>query len=87
MDIDGRPDGTVRLREHNCAIHAIACAHPEACRCEIGWFRDVLGARIVRETHIAAGATSCTYRIEELPATRRNGRPLPVVEARPGPSS
>ena len=80
-DADGNPTGVVRLREHNCAIYAIATAHPDACRCEIGWFRDVLGARVVRETHIAAGARSCTYRIEELPPERRGGRPLPVVDA------
>lgn len=83
---DGQPDGTVRLREHNCAIHDIATAHPDACRCEIGWFRDVLGARVVRETHIAAGARSCTYRIEELPADRRGRLNLPVLQPRPGAS-
>jgi predicted ArsR family transcriptional regulator len=81
---DGSPTGVVRLRECNCAIHAIATEHPDACRCEISWFRDVLEARVVRETHIAAGARSCTYRIEELPAERRNGRALPVLEATPG---
>jgi hypothetical protein len=42
----------------------------------------VLGARVVRETHIAAGARSCTYRIEELPPERRGRRTLPVFEAR-----
>lgn len=76
----------VRLYEYNCAIHAVATCHPDACRCEIGWFRDVLGAQVVRETHIAAGARSCTYRIEELPADRRGGRALPVIEARPATS-
>lgn len=85
-DPDGNADGVVRLHEYNCAIHAIACAHPDACRCEIGWFRDVLGARVIRETHIAAGARSCTYRIEELPDDRR-GRALPVVQGRPRPSA
>src|SRR5439155_24513388 len=83
-DAAGTPTGVVRLRECNCAIHAIATEHPDACKCEISWFRDVLGARVVRETHIAAGARSCTYRIEELPAERRNGRALPVLEATPG---
>jgi predicted ArsR family transcriptional regulator len=82
VDADGVPDGAVRLHEHNCAIHTIAVSHPDACRCEIGWFRDVLGARVVRETHIAAGARSCTYRIEELPPERRGRRTLPVFEAR-----
>jgi len=84
-DPDGTPTGAVRLREYNCAIHAIATAHPDACRCEIGWFRDVLGARVVRETHIAAGSRSCTYRIEELPAERRGVRALPVLPTRQTP--
>jgi predicted ArsR family transcriptional regulator len=82
---DGQPNGTIRLREHNCAIYAIATEHPDACRCEIGWFRDVLGARVVRESHIAAGARSCTYRIEELPPERR-ARALPVLQSRAGDS-
>lgn len=84
---DGNPTGRVLLHEYNCAIHAIATEHPDACRCEIGWFRDVLGARVVRETHIAAGARSCTYRIEELPAERRIGRALPVLQPRTTPTT
>jgi predicted ArsR family transcriptional regulator len=86
-DAEGAPTGVVRLSEHNCAIHAIATEHPDACKCEISWFRDVLGARVVRETHIAAGARACKYRIEELPPERRSERALPVLEARPGPTS
>ncbi|MGI8702976.1 MAG: hypothetical protein ACR2JZ_00490 [Candidatus Limnocylindrales bacterium] len=56
------------MREHNCAILEIARETPAACRAEVQLFRDVLGARVVRETHIAAGARCCTYRIEERPA-------------------
>lgn len=58
-------DGVIRLREHNCAIYDIATATPAACRAEVQLFRDVLGARVVRETHIASGDRCCTYRIEE----------------------
>ncbi len=61
-------DGVIRMREHNCAILEIARETPAACRAEVQLFRDVLGARVVRETHIAAGARCCTYRIEERPA-------------------
>jgi len=80
---DVTPNGTIRLREHNCAIHAVATRYPAACACELDLFRHVLGAKVVRETHIAAGDRSCTYRIEERPAERRRrlAVALPVVEA------
>jgi predicted ArsR family transcriptional regulator len=58
------PDGELRLREHNCAIHDVARAVPAACQAELDLFRAVLGARVERETHIACGDRSCTYRIE-----------------------
>lgn len=61
-------DGVIRLRERNCAIYEVATMTPAACRAEVQLFRDVLGARVVRETHIASGDRSCTYRIEERPA-------------------
>jgi predicted ArsR family transcriptional regulator len=56
-------DGTIRLREHNCAIYHVAANNPAACEAELELFRAVLGADIVRETHIAAGDRCCTYRI------------------------
>jgi DeoR family transcriptional regulator, suf operon transcriptional repressor len=58
-------DGELRLREHNCAIYHIASNEPAACRAELALFRDVLGANVVRETHIVAGDRSCTYLIRE----------------------
>jgi predicted ArsR family transcriptional regulator len=61
-------DGVIRLREHNCAIYEVATMTPAACRAEVQLFREVLGARVVRETHIASGDRACTYRIEERPA-------------------
>jgi predicted ArsR family transcriptional regulator len=61
-------DGVIRLRERNCAIYEVATMTPAACRAEVQLFRDVLGARVVRETHIASGDRACTYRIEERPA-------------------
>ncbi len=56
-------DGTIRLREHNCAIFHVAAGDPAACEAELALFRDVLGAEVVRETHIAAGDRCCTYRV------------------------
>jgi predicted ArsR family transcriptional regulator len=58
-------DGAMRLREHNCAIYHVAGGGPVACQAELDLFRDVLGANVVRETHIAAGDRCCTYRVME----------------------
>jgi predicted ArsR family transcriptional regulator len=59
------PDGTIRLREHNCAILDIAQGQRSACEAEIELFRDVLDADVVRESHIVAGDRCCTYRVSE----------------------
>src|SRR5437879_1908418 len=56
-------DGTIRLREHNCAILDVARGERAACEAELELFREVLGADVVRETHIARGERCCTYRI------------------------
>jgi predicted ArsR family transcriptional regulator len=61
------PDGTIRLREHNCAIFHVASGDPAACEAELELFRDVLGADVTRETHIASGDRCCTYRISARP--------------------
>ena len=61
-------DGTIRLREHNCAIYQIAQRSPAACQAELELFAEVLGADVVREEHIASGDRCCSYRIAERPA-------------------
>jgi predicted ArsR family transcriptional regulator len=58
--------GPIRLREANCAIYDVAQGHPEACAAELDLFREVLGAEVVRESHIAAGDRTCTYRIDPI---------------------
>ncbi|MEA2519381.1 MAG: hypothetical protein QOF49_1461 [Chloroflexota bacterium] len=58
-------DGTIRLREHNCAILDVARGERSACSAELDLFREVLGADVVRETHIASGGRSCCYRISD----------------------
>ena len=63
-------DGTIRLRQCNCAIFGIAAQSSLPCEAELDLFRDVLGATVVRETHIASGDRSCTYRIVESPDLR-----------------
>jgi predicted ArsR family transcriptional regulator len=57
------PDGTIRLREHNCAIYHIAAGSPAACQAELELFTEILGAEVVREQHIASGDRCCSYRI------------------------
>jgi predicted ArsR family transcriptional regulator len=59
------PDGMIRLQQCNCAIFAIASASTSPCEAELALFQEVLGAEVVRETHIACGDRSCTYRITE----------------------
>lgn len=56
-------DGTIRLRQCNCAIFGVAAQSSSPCEAELDLFREVLGAEVVRETHIASGDRSCTYRI------------------------
>lgn len=58
-------DGTIRLVERNCAIHRVAADHGEACQAELELFRELLGADVERESHIAAGDRCCAYRIAE----------------------
>ncbi len=56
-------DGSLRLREHNCAIFHVARDATACCEAELALFRDVLKAEVTRESHIAAGDRSCTYRV------------------------
>src|SRR5215210_2017197 len=58
-------DGTIRLHECNCAIFGVASQSSVPCEAELALFKDILGASVIRETHIASGDRSCTYRVEE----------------------
>jgi predicted ArsR family transcriptional regulator len=58
-------DGSVLLEEHNCAIFHVAAGAPAACRAELELFREVLGADVVRDQHIASGDRCCSYRISD----------------------
>jgi predicted ArsR family transcriptional regulator len=60
-------DGVIRLREHNCAIYHVAREEGTCCDAEVALFRDVLGVEVSRESHIAGGDRSCTYRIGGTP--------------------
>ena len=56
-------DGSILLEEHNCAIYHVAASSPAACRAELELFREVLGADVTRDQHIASGDRCCSYRI------------------------
>lgn len=58
-------DGAIRLREHNCAIDRISRRTTAVCAAELALFREVLGADVVRESHIASGDRCCTYEVTE----------------------
>lgn len=62
------PDGTIRLREHNCAIFHVSRDVASCCEAELALFRDVVGTEVERESHIAAGDRSCTYRFAKRSA-------------------
>ena len=59
--------GAVRLHEHNCPILQVARGWPSVCEAERRLFSDVLEADVRRESSIASGDRSCTYRIEARP--------------------
>jgi predicted ArsR family transcriptional regulator len=61
-------DGALVMREHNCAILKVARGTRAACDAELQLFSEVLGADVVRETHIASGDRCCSYRISERPS-------------------
>lgn len=78
-------EGEVRLVEHNCAIYDVARGSSVACEAELDLFREVLGARVVRESHIVAGARCCTYRIsDEADPTAGNPDAAEIRVGRPG---
>lgn len=66
-------DGTIRLRQCNCAIFGVAAQSSSPCEAELSLYSEVLGAQVIRETHIASGDRSCTYRIAELPSATQIG--------------
>lgn len=60
-EAESGPGGESRIREHNCAIRAIAERFPEVCAAEARFLEDVLGATVERQAHIASGAKCCEY--------------------------
>lgn len=52
------------LREHNCAVLAVAQRYGHACTTEISFLREVLpGATVTRVAHILSGSHACVYEV------------------------
>jgi predicted ArsR family transcriptional regulator len=62
-DWEAREDGSFILREHNCAICKVARRFPQVCSNELQLIQNITEADVVREQHIAAGDSICSYRI------------------------
>jgi DeoR family suf operon transcriptional repressor len=74
--------GEATLREHNCAIHAIAEQFPEICVAEKRFLEELLGATVERRSHILGGCTACEYHVKfDTPAGA--DAPGAVVQMRP----
>lgn len=58
-------NGHSTLREHHCTIRSLVERFPEVCAAEERFIREVLGADVVRQAHIAKGANCCEYCITE----------------------
>jgi DeoR family suf operon transcriptional repressor len=56
------------LREHNCAIPAVAQRFPEICAAELRFLADVLGAEVDRREHMLSGCSACEYHVRFKPA-------------------
>jgi DeoR family transcriptional regulator, suf operon transcriptional repressor len=66
-DVEPLPDGGGwRIREHNCAILAVAERYGHACGAEIAFLREVLPeADVTRTSHILTGAPACSYEVRQ----------------------
>lgn len=58
-------DGSFELVEYNCPIAQVAKRYNQACSCELGWFRNLMGSEgtVERTECKAQGEQNCVYRI------------------------
>lgn len=59
--------GSLRLAEHNCAMHAVAQRFPEVCDTELQFLTELLGPGVQRDRHIVNGCNACEYAISPDP--------------------
>ena len=60
-------EGEATLREHNCAIRAVAERFPEVCAAEVEFMEAVLGAAVERRERIVDGCNACQYTVHVVP--------------------
>jgi DeoR family suf operon transcriptional repressor len=61
-DFEALPDGSFRVREHNCMVLGVARRFGHACSSELDFLRRALPeAEIQRVQHMLAGAHACAY--------------------------
>jgi DeoR family suf operon transcriptional repressor len=62
-EAESRSPTEATIREHNCAVRAIAERFPEVCAAEAQFLEEVLGAEVEREQHILSGCNACQYTV------------------------
>ncbi len=74
-------NGHATLREHHCTIRALVERFPEVCAAEERFIGEVLGADVVRQAHIAKGASCCEYCITERGTAVASGVPTAITRS------
>lgn len=62
--IEDASDGTLRIVEHNCAMHEVAREFPEVCAAEARFLAELVDGEVEREHHMLAGCNRCEYRVK-----------------------
>lgn len=78
-----RGGGEAVIRQHNCAIRAVAMRFPEVCAAEARFLGEVLGAPVERRRHMLDGCNVCEYRVRFANAAD-GGVAAGVAPAAPG---
>jgi len=64
-DFIAQPDGSYLIREHNCAVLAIAERYQHACSTELNFLQALLPeATVTRVAHRIAGGHICAYHVQ-----------------------
>ncbi len=72
-DFTTEEDGTYLIREHNCAVLAVAERYRHACSTELGFLQALLpDADVTRIAHRIAGGHLCAYRIVPIEGVTRS---------------
>lgn len=58
-------DGTFQFIEYNCPISMVAGEYRQACKCEVNWFGELLGAEVERIECKTDNGQNCVYIIRE----------------------